>query len=175
MQDVTVIGIDPGSRNTGWGVVREHSGKLELLECGVIRTGRQGEVLFSDRLACIYRELSDVLARLRPQEAAVEQIFTAVNAATALKLGQARGVAVAACAGAGLPICDYEPTLVKKTITGSGRAEKEQVQYMVARLLGVRDPHWALDTSDALGIALCHLTMRRVARLETAAGGRKRR
>lgn len=165
MQDVTVIGIDPGSRHTGWGVVREHSGVLTLVECGVIHTSSQGEKVFSERLAHIYRELSQVLTRLLPQEAAVEQVFTAHNAATALKLGQARGVAVAACAGMGLPISDYEPTLVKKTLVGTGRAEKEQVQYMVARLLGVAHPQWALDTSDALGIAICHLTLRRYAAL----------
>ncbi|MDD2966972.1 MAG: crossover junction endodeoxyribonuclease RuvC [Desulfovibrionaceae bacterium] len=160
---ITVIGIDPGSQNTGWGVVQEVSGVLSLVECGVIRTGSAGGAVFSERLACIYRELSTVLARLNPQEAAVEQVFTAHNAATALKLGQARGVAVAACAAQGISISDYEPTLVKKTIVGTGRAEKEQVRYMVARLLQVKNPQWALDTSDALAIALCHLTLRRYA------------
>ena len=159
---VTVIGIDPGSQRTGWGVVREASGVLELVECGIIRTTTYE---FSERLARIYRELAAVLARLKPEEAGVEQVFTAKNAATALKLGQARGVAVAACAAYGLPISDYEPTLVKKTLVGSGRAEKEQVAFMVKRLLNVREADWALDTSDALGIAVCHLTMRRYAAL----------
>ena len=170
--DITVIGIDPGSQNTGWGVVREVSGVLSLVDCGVIRTGAARGAVFSERLACIYRELSAVLVRLCPQEAAVEQVFTAHNAATALKLGQARGVAVAACAAQGIGISDYEPTLVKKTIVGAGRAEKEQVQYMVARLLQVKNPQWALDTSDALGIAICHLTFRRYAQWATQTNGK---
>lgn len=115
MQSVTVIGIDPGSQRTGWGVVREVSGVLQLVDCGVVRTASAGKE-FSDRLARIYHELSGVLARLKPEEAAIEQVFTAKNAASALKLGQARGVAVAACAAHGLTISDYEPTLVKKSL-----------------------------------------------------------
>ena len=92
MQSVTVIGIDPGSQRTGWGVVREVSGVLQLVDCGVVRTASAGKE-FSDRLARNYHELSGVLARLKPEEAAIEQVFTAKNAASALKLGQARGVA----------------------------------------------------------------------------------
>ena len=161
---VTVIGIDPGSQRTGWRVVNEVSGVLRLVDCGVVRTAAAGSE-FCDRLAKIYRDLDGILARLRPQEAAIEQVFTAKNAASALKLGQARGVAVAACAAHGLPIRDYEPTLVKKSLVGTGRAEKEQVAFMVRRLLNVKeaDSPWALDTSDALAVALCHLTMRRFA------------
>ena len=101
MSGLTVIGVDPGSRNTGWGVVNETSGVLRLVECGVIRPS-PGDP-FATRLACIFRELHAILVRLKPDEAAVEQVFTARNAATALKLGQARGVAVAACAARDLP------------------------------------------------------------------------
>lgn len=165
MNGVSVIGIDPGSRRTGWGVVRETSGVLTLVDCGLVCASGQD---FSARLARIYHELVAVLARLAPEEAAIEQVFTAKNAASALKLGQARGVAVAACAARGLPVSDYEPTLVKKTLVGTGRAEKEQVAFMVQRLLNVRAERWALDTSDALGVAVCHLTMRRFARLAGA-------
>ena len=164
MQAITVIGIDPGSQRTGWGVVRETSGVLQLVDCGVVRTASAGKD-FSQRLAHIYHELSGVLARLKPQEAAIEQIFTAKNAVSALKLGQARGAAVAACAAHGLAISDYEPTLVKKSIVGAGRAEKEQVAFMVQRLLNVKNACWALDTSDALAVAVCHLTVRRFAAL----------
>ena len=121
---------------------------------------RAGE--FSQRLAVIYRQLADVVGRYRPQEAAIEQVFTAKNAASALKLGQARGVAVAACAAHRVPVSDYEPTLVKKSVVGTGRAEKEQVAFMVRRLLNVRGEGWALDTTDALAVAICHLTMRRL-------------
>lgn len=164
MPSVTVIGIDPGSRHTGWGVVRECSGVLQLVDCGVISTVPDSGS-FSDRLARIFHELTSILTRLAPEEAAVEQVFTAQNAATALKLGQARGAAVAALASYGLPIHDYAPTLVKKTLVGTGRAEKDQVAFMVQRLLNVRAQHWSPDTSDALGIAVCHLNLRRFAAL----------
>ena len=157
---VTVIGIDPGSRHTGWGVVREVSGVLRLVDCGVCSPRAKDS--FADRLAAIYHGLSAVLARLEPEEAAIEQVFTAHNAATALKLGQARGVAVAACAARGIPVLDYEPTLVKKSLVGTGRAEKTQVSFMAGRLLNVK-PDWSADTGDALAIAICHLTMRRYA------------
>lgn len=161
---VTVIGIDPGSRVLGWGVVREASGVLRLVDCGVVRPNTRAETAFSARLAYIYRELAAVIGRLVPDEAAVEQVFTAKNAASALKLGQARGVAVAACAAHGLDVSDYEPRLVKKSLVGAGGADKEQVSFMVGRLLNTK-PDWALDTSDALAVAICHLTMRRFARL----------
>lgn len=160
---VTVIGIDPGSQVTGWGVVRENSGVLALVACGAIRA--KGNQL-ADRLAYIYHALYDVLQRWQPEEAAVEQVFSAQNPATALKLGQARGVAIAACAAFHLPVCDYEPTLVKKSLVGTGRAEKTQVSFMVGRLLGQKTVEWPLDTTDALGVAICHLTMRRFQMLE---------
>ena len=159
---LVVLGIDPGSQRTGWGVIAEQSGVLRLVACGIIRTSSGGEKEFSQRLAVIYRQLVEVVGRYRPQEAAIEQVFTARNAASALKLGQARGVAVAACAAHQVPVSDYEPTLVKKSVVGTGRAEKEQVAFMVRRLLNVRGEGWALDTSDALAVAVCHLTMRRL-------------
>lgn len=158
MSDITVIGIDPGSRNTGWGVVREVSGVLQYVECGVVRPSLDGD--FADRLAMIYLQLHAVIARLQPQEAAVEQVFTAKNAATALKLGQARGAAIAACAAHMLKVRDYEPTVIKKALVGVGSAEKSQVSFMVGRLLG-RRPDWAVDAGDALAAAVCHLTTRR--------------
>ena len=178
MAALTVIGIDPGSQRTGWGVVREVSGVLSLVECGVVRTasGRGGpeaagaaESDFSRRLARIYHELAAILGRHKPDQAAMEQVFTAKNAASALKLGQARGAAVAACAAAGLNVADYAPTLVKKSLVGTGRAEKEQVAFMVRRLLNVRTEaaaKWPLDASDALAVAICHLGMRRFAALQ---------
>jgi crossover junction endodeoxyribonuclease RuvC len=159
MAAVTVIGIDPGSGCTGWGVVREESGVLRLVDCGAIRAKeKSGD--FSARLAAIYHELVAVVVRHAPKEAAVEQVFTARNAATALKLGQARGVALAACAAHGLSVRDYPPALVKKSLVGVGSAEKSQVSFMVGRLLNVKED-WGADTGDALAIAICHLTMRR--------------
>ncbi len=161
MEPVTVIGIDPGSVRTGWGIVRAASAGCALVDCGIIRTTQDAKLDFSGRLALIYHELVGILARHRVQEAAVEQVFMARNAATAFKLGQARGVAVAACASFGLSVADYEPSLVKKTLVGAGAAEKEQVAVMVQLRLGLRGMHWPLDTSDALAVALTHLTLRR--------------
>lgn len=159
---LTIIGIDPGSQRTGWGVIREASGVLTLVDCGIIRTtSAGGDAAFSVRLARIFTELAAVVRRHSPVEAAIEQVFTAKNAASALKLGQARGVAVAACAACGVPVSDYAPTFVKKALVGTGRAEKEQVAFMVRCRLGLPRADWALDTSDALAIALTHLTMRR--------------
>ncbi len=167
MEEVTVIGIDPGSVRTGWGVVRSRASGYELVDCGIIRTS-SAAADFSSRLAAIFHGLSEVLKRTSPQEAAIEQVFQARNASTALKLGQARGVAVAACAAFGLPVHDYEPSLVKKALVGVGGAEKEQVAFMVRLRLGVPGADWALDTSDALAVALAHLGRRRYLRL---AGG----
>lgn len=169
---ITVIGIDPGSQVTGWGIVRETSGVLHLVDCGAVRTtslratgaGKGEPAEFSARLAHIYTELARIVTRHNPDEAAIEQVFTAKNAATALKLGQARGVAVAACAASSIGVSDYPPTLVKKTLVGVGRAEKAQVAFMVGRLLNTK-AEWPLDTSDALAVAICHLTLRRYAAL----------
>ena len=157
MSSISVIGIDPGSRCTGWGIVREESGVLHLVDCGAIQVNNAD---FSTRLAEIYHELVGIVGRCLPQEAAAEQVFSACNPTSALKLGQARGVALAACAAHGLKVRDYAPTLVKKTLVGAGRAEKSQVSFMVGRLLNVK-PDWLADTGDALAVAICHLTVRR--------------
>ncbi len=161
---LTVIGIDPGSRATGWGIVKEVSGSVRLVDCGIIRTIHKAQNPFSERLAIIYTSLIDVLSHYSPQEAAIEQVFTAQNVAAALKLGQARGVAVAACANYHLPVTDYAPTLIKNAIVGTGRAHKSQVSFMVQCILNVK-AHWPQDTTDALAVALCHLNMRRFANL----------
>ena len=158
---VTVLGIDPGSQCLGWGVVREVSGVLKLLGCGTIRPKN---AVFEQRLGEIFSALGQVIARHAPDEAAVENVFVQKNVLSALKLGQARGAAIAACAAANLPVVGYEPTLIKKTLVGNGRAEKSQVSFMVGRILGVK-PDWAADTGDALGCAICHLNTRRMQRL----------
>ena len=169
-----VIGIDPGSRRTGWGLVCEKSGVLELVDCGIIRTENSGKGAasssseFAGRLALYFRSLAGILERHKPEAAAVEQIFTSRNMASALKLGQARGAAIAACAFRNLEIFDYEPTLVKRSLVGTGRAEKEQVSFMVRRLLNVKSNDLALDTTDALAVAICHLSQRRFQQLTTS-------
>ncbi len=156
-----IIGIDPGSSFTGWGIIEEIHGSLRLIDCGVIRPKSKGKENFAARISFIYKELLAINDYYEPQEAAIEQVFTAKNALTALKLGQARGVAVAACASFEMPIFDYPPTLVKKSLVGVGHAEKEQVAFMVGKILNVKTDSFKLDTTDALGIALCHYTMRR--------------
>ena len=158
---LTVLGIDPGSQCLGWGIVREASGVLTLVACGTVRPKGDG---FSERLGDLFTSLAAVVASHSPMEAAVENVFTHKNMMSALKLGQARGVAVAACAAHGVPVADYEPTLIKKTLVGTGRAEKSQVSFMVGQILGVK-PDWAVDTGDALACAICHLNMRRMHRL----------
>ncbi len=177
MSNGYVIGIDPGSRRTGWGIVGEKSGVLELIDCGVIctesRAGKGSDAPaseFARRLAFIFSSLTAALQKYSPEEAAIEQIFAAKNTASALKLGQARGVAIAACAARDLAIFDYEPTLVKKSLVGAGRAEKEQVAFMVKRMLNVKNPDWALDTTDALALAICHLSQRRYRQLASLSG-----
>ncbi len=155
-----VIGIDPGSRATGWGIVEDASGIVRLVDCGIIRTSHKAPTPFSERLGTIYTELVTILDYYVPSEAAIENVFTAQNMSSALKLGQARGVAVAACASRQLSVTDYEPTLVKNSIVGTGRAHKSQVSFMVQCLLHVK-AQWPEDTTDALAVALCHLNMRK--------------
>ena len=162
-----IIGIDPGSSVTGWGIIEEKSGVLALVDCGVIRAkAKSAGDVFAARLAFIFRELHAVIGYYHPDEAAIEQAFTAKNPTSALKLGQARGVAVAACASYNIAVYDYEPTLMKKSIVGTGRADKEQVSFMVGKILNIKTANFKLDTTDALGIALCHSSMRKYKKME---------
>ena len=157
-----VLGLDPGSRCTGYGLVRERSGTLELVETGTIRPRDSTDL--SSRLGDLFAGVSDLIQRHHPGVAAVEDIFVSRNTASALKLGQARGAVITACAFHHLPVHPYEPALIKKTLVGTGRAAKEQVAFMVGQLLGVR-PDWSKDSSDALGAAICHLNQNRLQRL----------
>lgn len=160
---MVVIGIDPGSRVTGYGIVREVSGQVTLVEAGTIRTGTTKDL--GKRLGAINAGIAALVARHAPDAAAVENVFVSKNTMSALKLGQARGAAIAACAVAGLPVAAYEPTVVKKNLVGTGRAAKSQVAWMVAHSLGMKNPGWAEDASDALAVALCHLNQRRLTKL----------
>ncbi len=157
-----IIGIDPGSSFTGWGIIEDRSGVLSLIDCGVIRPKSKGKENFAVRISFIYKALLEIIDYYKPEEAAIEQVFTAKNALTALKLGQARGVAVAACANFDIPIFDYVPTSVKKALVGVGRADKEQVAFMIGKILNVNVKRFRLDTTDALGVAVCHSSMRRM-------------
>jgi len=149
-----ILGIDPGSVTTGYGAVREDSGQLVYVDAGVIRTpARQA---FHLRLQGIYEGLTEVIGRLQPAAAAVESVFHAKHAASALKLGQARGVALLAIVQAGIPLHEYPPARVKQSVTGSGRADKRQVKMMVETLLS-RKIDAPEDATDALAVAICHI------------------
>jgi len=160
---LVVIGLDPGSRVTGYGIVREISGKAELVEAGTVRTPQDRPM--AARLGVIFERLTELIKGHGPVEAAIENVFVSRNPSSALKLGQARGAAIAACAVQGLPVAEYEPSKVKKNLVGLGNAPKDQVAFMVAHCLGIKKPDWAEDASDALAVAICHLNERRMRKL----------
>ena len=147
-----VLGIDPGSRVTGYGVIETDGVRSRHLGSGCIRTACGS---FPGRLGEIFTGIRAVLDEWRPGEVAVEQVFVSRNASSALKLGQARGAAISAIVTLDLPVFEYTPAAVKQGLVGNGRAEKEQVQHMVRVILGMQG-RLALDESDALAIALCH-------------------
>ncbi|SDN28831.1 crossover junction endodeoxyribonuclease RuvC [Pseudomonas jinjuensis] len=147
-----ILGIDPGSRITGYGVVRDTGRGCEYVASGCIRTGA-GEL--RDRLQIVFRGVGEVIRLYGPVTMGIEQVFMARNADSALKLGQARGAAIVAAAEAGLEVAEYTASQVKQAIAGTGGADKQQVQMMVMHLLKLlQKPQ--IDASDALAIALCH-------------------
>jgi len=148
-----ILGVDPGSRRTGYGIIEVQGSRLAHVAHGVIVPAT--DATFDHRLSGLFSELSAVIARYIPEVAAIEDVFMARNAASALKLGQARGALVVACTQAGLSVTPYSPTAVKQALVGFGRAEKQQVQHMVRLLI---KPAGALqeDAADALAVAICH-------------------
>lgn len=151
-----ILGIDPGSRITGYGLINVNGNKLEYVDCGCIRT--QDDPL-PERLLQIFTQLCGVIERHSPQLAAIEQVFVGRNAAAALKLGQARGSAIVACLHHGLSVEEYSARQVKQAVVGRGAAEKQQVQHMVKALLGISEK-LASDAADALAVAICHANTR---------------
>jgi crossover junction endodeoxyribonuclease RuvC len=151
-----VLGIDCGGEYTGYGVIEmQSSGKLCCLTCGAIKLSPSEPL--PRRLSRIFAGLGAIIAEHQPDEVAIEDVFYALNVKSALKLGQIRGVAMLAAAAAGLEVSEYSPLTIKSSVVGYGRAEKQQVQHMVTRLLALSDPPEPLDASDALAIAICHL------------------
>jgi len=148
-----ILGIDPGSRITGYGVIRKEGNRLVHLDNGAIFTDSADD--FPGRLMQIYRGISDIIGQYSPDVVSVEDIFFANNVQSALKLGQARGAAIVAGVNAGLPVHEYTALQVKQAVVGHGRAAKEQVQQMVKILLGLPEIAQA-DASDALAVAICH-------------------
>jgi crossover junction endodeoxyribonuclease RuvC len=147
-----ILGVDPGSRITGYGVIDVDGDRATLVRHGVIRAGG-GE--FTERLGLIFNGVREVIAELAPTQVAVETVFVNKNAASALKLGQARGAAVCAAISQGLPVSEYTPRSVKQAIVGRGGADKVQVQHMVCVLLQLPETP-PEDAADALAVALCH-------------------
>lgn len=149
----TIIGIDPGSRITGYGLIGIEHKKLRHIECGGIHSPLRDTI--EKRLHYIYNQTKELLARFRPDHASIEDLFFAKNAKSALLLGQVRGVILMAIAEASIPYSTYTPREVKKAVTGYGNASKGQIQYMVSRLLRLKEAAFE-DASDALAIAICH-------------------
>lgn len=151
-----VIGIDPGTATTGYGLVREAAdGSLESVAYGVIQT--PASAAMPDRLVLIHQQLTDILQLHRPQAGSVEKLYFQTNVKTALSVGQGRGVALLALAQAGLPVSEFTPLEVKQAVTGYGKADKRQVQEMVRALLGLPDIPRPDDAADALAVAICHI------------------
>ncbi|MEO0997744.1 MAG: crossover junction endodeoxyribonuclease RuvC [Pseudomonadota bacterium] len=148
---IRIIGIDPGSRATGYGVIDCRGTRLSLAGCGVIRT-RSAD--FNERLKEIFEAAGELLGEYRPNELAIERVFVRNNADSALKLGAARAAVICASFGHGLPVHEYAPRAVKQALTGRGSADKDQVQHMVRTLLAVTET-LAHDASDALAVAIC--------------------
>jgi crossover junction endodeoxyribonuclease RuvC len=154
-----VFGIDCGTEVTGYGVVEsDDSGRqprLVMKAMGAIRLAKTKTLPV--RLEQVYRELTAALEQWKPDAVAIEEVFYSVNAKSALKLGQVRGVALLAAATQGLPVAEYAPLKIKSSVVGYGLAKKEQVQFMVARLLELAEPPKSEDAADALAVAICHI------------------
>ncbi len=150
-----ILGIDPGSSATGYGVVESSSGRLRALAHGTVAP--PSHLPFLDRLPYIAAAIEALIRRIAPDGAAIEDAFHARNSRVALKLGCVRGAALLPILRARVPVFEYPPRLVKKAVTGSGAAEKEQVRRMVRLLLGLGEGPLFLDASDALAVAICHV------------------
>ncbi len=163
---IRILGIDPGLRRTGWGVIDVEGNRLIFVACGSVET--RENLPLSERLVAIHQGLARVLGEFSPLEAAVEQTFVNKDGVATLKLGQARGVAMLAPAMTGIPVAEYAPNQVKKTVVGAGHADKNQIRVMLGVLLPKADPKSA-DAADALAIAITHAHHRQSAMLKMAA------
>ena len=158
MSDELILGIDPGTAVTGYGVVaREGGSAVSLVECGVVRTS-PGEAL-ADRIREIYEEITALITRHAPSVVVVEDVFQGKNVQSALKLGHARGAILLAAALGEIPIAEYSPREIKKAVVGNGNATKDQVGFMVQRQLRLKVPPSPSDAADGVAVALCHCIM----------------
>ena len=163
---IRILGIDPGLRRTGWGMVVIDGNRLSYVACGSLATDDKAALAM--RLLSIHDGLRQVVSDHAPDEAAVEATFVSKDGSATLKLGQARGIAMLVPAIAGLPVAEYAPNLVKKTIVGAGHCEKAQIRMMIGVLLPKAAPQ-SEDAADALAIAVCHAHHRQSAVLKVAA------
>jgi crossover junction endodeoxyribonuclease RuvC len=150
-----VLGVDPGTLITGYGIIENRNGKLKILMSGSVRN--KSGIPMPERLKNIFLDLSRVTEKYRPDQFAIETAFYGKNAQSALKLGHARGVAMLTAVTRGIPTYEYSPREVKKAIVGNGSASKEQVQYMIKTLLRMKETPKYYDITDALAVALCHI------------------
>jgi crossover junction endodeoxyribonuclease RuvC len=163
---IRILGLDPGLRRTGWGVVAIDGARLIHIAHGVIAP--KETLAFAERLLCLFEGITAVIAEHGPHEAAVEETFVTANGSSTLKLGHARAAAMIAPARAGLPVAEYAAKVVKKAVVGAGGADKAQVAFMIARLLPTAGSPTA-DAADALAVAIAHAHARRARRLGAAA------
>ncbi len=165
-QAIRILGIDPGLRRTGWGVIDVEGNRLIFVACGSVASDDKAGL--AERLVALHAGLMRVVDEFRPTEAAVEATFVNSDAAATLKLGHARGIALLAPASAGVAVAEYAPNLVKKTIVGAGHGEKAQIRAMIGVLLPKAEPR-THDAADALAIAITHAHHRQSAVLRAAA------
>lgn len=153
-----ILGIDPGTATTGFGVLEKNSGALSAIDCGVVSTPKT--LPLSNRLNILYEDITELIAKYKPQVIAVEKLFFARNVTTAIDVGQARGVILLAAQKADLKLVEYTPLQVKQAVTGYGQANKKQVQQMVQKLLKLQKLPKPDDAADALAIAICASSQR---------------
>jgi crossover junction endodeoxyribonuclease RuvC len=158
-----ILGLDPGTATTGYGIIEANDGRLSLITYGVIKTPASEST--SKRLQMIYEELNELITTYHPDGAGVEEVFFGRNITTAISVGQARGVLLLALANANIPVGEYSPPKIKDTVTGYGNADKAQVQLMVRNLLGLEETPRPDDAADGLAVAITHYEYQRFASL----------
>ncbi len=157
------LGIDPGTATTGFAIVDEHNKKFQLVEYGCIKTSPKNPS--HDRLNTISEQMQIIIEKYNPDVMAVEQLFFTTNEKTAIKVGEARGVILLSAARNGIKLAEYTPLQVKQALTGYGKADKKQIQYMVKNLLGLKEVPKPDDAADAIAIAICHINSYRLKEL----------
>jgi crossover junction endodeoxyribonuclease RuvC len=154
-----VLGIDPGTAITGYGLVEEKEGDFRLVNCGVVST--PAGMSLEKRLLLLYEQLSDIIARYHPEEMAVEEVFFGKNVTTAIAVSHGRGIALLAAAQNGIPVFSYKPAEIKQSVVGYGNADKHQMQAMIKMLLGLDEVPKPDDAADAVAVAICHIQRNR--------------